>query len=166
MGLRGIALYTLRAATFAAAVSALAWLICRLRGKRLRAERLLGIAYLAALFQITVLRGGIDWHAVFAGGRAMPQLLPLKTTFDEARRGLWPLIYHALGNMLWFFPMGVLLRRKKAWLALATGACASACIELMQLLLMTGATDIDDVLFNALGALLGWLAARKIQIRH
>ena len=47
-----------------------------------------------------------------------------------------------------------------AMVALLAGAGTSVCIELMQYLLMTGVTDVDDVLLNALGALLGWSLAR------
>ena len=49
---------------------------------------------------------------------------------------------------------------------LLSGAGLSICIELMQYLLMTGVTDVDDVLLNALGALLGWGLARLWQRRR
>ena len=65
-----------------------------------------------------------------------------------------------VGNLIWFVPLGVRLRRKKALVSLLAGAGASVCIELMQYLLMTGVTDVDDVLLNALGARLGWALAR------
>ena len=51
-------------------------------------------------------------------------------------------------------------RERSAWAALLAGAGLSAAIELMQYLLMTGVTDVDDVLMNVLGALTGWLLAR------
>ena len=156
MSIRGIALYTLRAVAFAAVVSAVYALGCRLRKREVRWKRLLGIAYMAALIQITVLRGGVNWARVFAGGRNAPRLIPLETTIAEFHGGAWSFTYHTVGNLLWFAPLGWLLRRRKPGAALLAGAALSAGIELMQFLLMTGVTDIDDVIFNALGALLGW----------
>ena len=160
MSLTGILIYCLRAVTFAAAVCALYALVCWLRGRKLHPGRLAALAYLAALVQITVIRGGVDWAQVLTATRDAPQLLPLRTTLEELRAGAWPLIYHVVGNLIWFVPLGVLLRKRGAPVALLAGAGASASIELMQYLLMTGMSDVDDVLLNALGALLGLALAR------
>ncbi|MDO5324278.1 MAG: VanZ family protein [Clostridia bacterium] len=160
MSLSGILIYCLRAATFAVVTCALYALVCLLRGRKLRPGRLVALAYLAALIQITVLRGGVDWAQLMTTTRDAPRLVPLQTTMEELRAGAWPLIYHAVGNMIWFVPLGALLRKRSVLVALLAGAGASVCIELMQYLLMTGVTDVDDVIFNALGALLGWTLAR------
>lgn len=156
----GIALYSLRAGAFAASVCGFYALLCLLGGRRLRLRRLLRIGYLAALVQITVLRGGVDSAAVLRGSREAPQLALLHTTLEELRRGAWPLIFHVAGNMLWFAPLGWMCRERSTWAALLAGAGLSVAIELMQYLLMTGVTDVDDVLMNVLGALTGWLLAR------
>ena len=160
MSVSGILIYCLRAATFAAVACGLYALVCWLRGKRVRPGRLVALAYLAALIQITVIRGGVDWAQLMTATRDAPRLVPLQTTLEELRAGAWPLIYHVVGNLVWFVPLGALLRKKNALAALLAGAGASVCIELMQYLLMTGVTDVDDVLLNALGALLGWALAR------
>lgn len=162
MSLNGIWIYCLRAAVFAAAVCGLYALFCRLRGRPAGLKHLAAVAYLAALIQITVLRGGVDWQAVLTGERNALQLLPLKTTLAEARLGAWPLIYHVCGNLIWFAPLGFLLRGRKWYATLLAGAAVSAGIELMQYALMTGMTDIDDVLLNSLGALLGWRISRVL----
>ena len=160
MRLTGILIYCLRAATFAAVVCALYALINWLRGRRVRPGRLAALAYLAALMQITVLRGGVDWTRLMAATRDAPRMVPLPTTLEELLAGAWPLIYHVVGNLAWFVPLGALLRKRNALMALLACAGTSACIELMQYLLMTGMSDVDDVLLNALGALLGWALAR------
>ena len=80
MSISGILIYCLRAATFAAVICAAYALICLLRKRRLRTKRLAGLAYLAALVQITVLRGGVDWAQVLTATRDAPRLLPLRTT--------------------------------------------------------------------------------------
>ena len=163
MGLRGILLYSLRAAVFAAVIGALYALVCHLRKRKLSVGRLMGVMYIAALVQITVLRGGVDWAELGTVSRDLPQLVPLKTTLEEARDGLWPLVYHTVGNMGWFVPLGILLRRRRARTALLTGAALSAGIELMQFLLMTGAADVDDVILNAFGSWIGCILARCIK---
>lgn len=163
MNFKGIALYSGRALVFAAVICALYALLCLLRKRKIRLHRLIAIGYIAALIQITVLRGGVDWQKVLEGARTMPQLVPLKTTVGEAKSGLWPLVYHTAGNMGWFVPLGMLMRKKRWLHALMAGAILSAGIELMQYLLMTGMTDIDDVILNALGTLIGWRLIRCIK---
>ena len=163
MGIRGIALYSGRALAFAAAACALYGLYCLACRKKPGVWRLIGIGYVAALVQITVLRGGVDWQKVLDGVRAMPQLVPLKTTVSEAKLGLWPLVYHTAGNLGWFVPLGMLLRKKRPLGVLLRGAMLSGGIEIMQYLLMTGSADIDDVILNALGALAGWILMKWIK---
>lgn len=68
--------------------------------------------------------------------------------------------YNSFGNILWFFPMGMLipfLTRKapRLWKAALLGLVVSIVIETIQFSFMTGVADIDDVLFNVTGAVLG-----------
>lgn len=163
MSLSGIALYCLRAGCFAAVVCGLYAAGCRLTGKRIQGRRLLAVAYLTALVQITVLRGGVDWQRVFSGGRNLPQLVPLRTTIRELQAGAWPLTYHVVGNMVWFVPLGMLLRRRNLPKALLAGAACSTGIEVLQYLLMTGVTDVDDLIINILGTAAGWLLIRILK---
>lgn len=156
MSLTGILIYCLRAATFAAVACALYALVCWLRGRKLRPGRLVALAYLAALIQITVIRGGVDWAQLMTATRDAPRLVPLQTTLEELRAGAWPFAYHVAGNMIWFVPLGMILsRRRTIWQTLAIGAAVSLGLEAMQWMLGTGVSDVDDVLLNALGALLG-----------
>ncbi|MBS5645646.1 MAG: VanZ family protein [Clostridiales bacterium] len=67
-----------------------------------------------------------------------------------------------LGNVCLFVPLGllaVLCYGGAWWKYLAAGAAFSICIEMFQLLLPR-ATDIDDVLCNTAGMLLGYLLGR------
>lgn len=155
MNLKGILLYCLRAGSFALVICAVYMLACRLRRKRPGLGRLAAVAYFAALFHITVLRGGIEWKNLLQPGQSV-LLLPFATTFGLLDDGLWQLIYNIVGNLIWFVPLGIILRRRRWMQVLAWGAGISACIEAMQFLLRTGITDIDDTIFNALGALIGW----------
>ncbi len=82
-----------------------------------------------------------------------------------------PVILHYLltdvvGNVLLFLPVGLTVagalgRRSPALRLVAAvlfGAVLSAGIETLQLVIPGRATDVDDVIFNALGALLGAVA--------
>jgi glycopeptide antibiotics resistance protein len=71
------------------------------------------------------------------------------------------------GNLLLFVPLGLALVGAlplagggRRWLAAVAAALVlSAAIEAVQLGMPSRATDVDDVLFNTLGAALGGLAA-------
>lgn len=162
MSIAGIFAYLARACAFAAAVSGLWWLMRRILKRKTRALDLLAVAYVAAVTEIIALR--IATPSVARG----VQWIPLKTTIGEWSRSTWAFVYHVGGNLAWFVPLGALIQLKKPnWSALqafAIGAGFSALLEMMQYLLSTGMTDVDDVILNAIGALLG-AAAVKI-LRH
>lgn len=80
-----------------------------------------------------------------------------------AEAALQYLLIDVVGNVLLFVPLGLTFAaastRVSRWgrLAAATvsGALLSLLIEVMQLAMPSRASDVDDVLFNTLGALLG-----------
>ena len=166
MGIRGILRFSGGALLFAAAVCGL-WLAARrLTGRGTRPVEMLAVAYLAALIQITALRIGLRRHSWLGGAVC---LASLKTTLEAWRDGAWPFIYHIVGNMIWFVPLGVLLPalfpRANVRTALLAGAALSLGIEVVQYLLGTGVSDIDDALLNALGALTGYGLQRLFRHR-
>lgn len=163
MKLFGIIRYSLTAAIFALIVVCI-WIVFRLfilRGKKINWQReirqTLICFYLAALMEITALRIGLV-SPKWLGGSICP--VPLQTTLVELASGLWPFIYHVLGNMIWFIPIGFFFPktepRKNRLYALLIGAVLSFIIECIQYLLGTGISDIDDILLNMLGALSGY----------
>lgn len=143
----GIVAYVIPAALFALAMGTV-WLLVRRRKCLWRELALVG--YLAALAEIIALRFGAVRMP------HTPVLIPLSTTLGGLNEGLWPFVYHALGNMLWFAPLGIFLGGRRAWQAALTGAGVSLALELLQLILQTGTTDVDDILLNTLGTLLGF----------
>lgn len=161
MGLSGILMYVMRAARFALVIGAVyalgRWLWLRAKGEKpgwaRELVRLLFVVYAAALVQIIALRGG-------AGDVRAVQPVPLRTTLGELRAGLWPFIYHLVGNAVWFVPLGMFLHKKGAVRVLLTGACVSALLECLQWTLGTGVTDVDDIIINALGAVMGCIFCR------
>jgi glycopeptide antibiotics resistance protein len=71
-------------------------------------------------------------------------------------------VTNLLGNLLAFLPLGLSLpllfrRQRRFWLFLLTAALCIAFVELLQLLSRRGALDVDDLLLNLPGAILGWL---------
>ena len=115
--------------------------------------------YLAALVEIIALRFGRP------AARVAPQLVPAHDAGTVARRGV-AVFYHVVGNLTWFMPLGLLLpmlRPSARWRqALLVGAGLSLLVEGYQFLFGT-APDVDDLLLNALGTLLGYGLSRLIR---
>lgn len=115
------------------------------------------VIYLILLLQITIFRFGLHW---------VPLDVPRTTNWQPlvTLRLLtpWAKFYNVVGNIVWFVPLGLALAMVfrpfcYPWWVLLAGLALSCTIEGLQYLFYTGITDVDDVIFNALGALLGWL---------
>lgn len=168
---RTIFRYSLSAGCFGLVAAAI-WLMARCARQKRGPGRqdvpgLLTAFYLAALIQIIGLRLGL--HAVrWLGG--VPHLRPLQVTLHQWRRGPGAFVYHVVGNLLWFMPLGAVIARRRPasrWYhGLLAGMGLSLTVELMQLLLGTGMPDVDDVLLNSLGALTGWGSAKALERRR
>lgn len=85
-------------------------------------------------------------------------LIPFKSITDNWNR-IGKLSWDAFGNMLMFIPLGVIfsLFAKKPSALLAGFYCfaTSLGIELFQYIFSTGAVDVDDVILNTIGGLIG-----------
>lgn len=65
------------------------------------------------------------------------------------------------GNILLFLPLGffppVLWERmQKLWKTVLLAAGIIVCIELLQMLLLVGTCDVDDIILNVIGAAIGY----------
>ena len=113
--------------------------------------------WLAVLLRITVFRNGCFSHGFFSGRiewNAFAHYLKL------ARSGSWwNFCYLFIGNLIWFFPVGILakLRGGRLWLAVLVGFLLSLGIETAQFVLGSGVSELDDLILNTLGALMGYL---------
>ncbi len=88
-------------------------------------------------------------------------LVPFKTIlfYLDANRGLMNAVVNLAGNILLLVPVGFLIasRWSMNWLRMAIlGVAAGLLIELTQLKLKVGIFDIDDVMLNAVGVMLGY----------
>ena len=108
-----------------------------------------------------------------------PNVVPLRAIRETAALGWgWPAVRLLAGNVLVFVPFGVLLPAifpgvRRLWRMAIAGLALSASIELSQLAvsLLLGywyrMSDVDDLLLNAAGVLLGYgLFAAARGARH
>lgn len=126
------------------------------------------IAYSALLIKIMVFK---DMPVVrvgslmlrFGGTESGPtNFVPFKTILSYllGDKGLLIASINLAGNVMLFIPVGLLLpfiHRAITWKqALALAVAASLVIEGMQTVLQVGIFDIDDVILNALGVMMGY----------
>jgi glycopeptide antibiotics resistance protein len=138
----------------------------RRQGRRSGWASAAALVYVAALTVVTLLP--IRWNPELARwpDNYKPQLVP----FDGILFGfgISPLetLAEAFGNVLLFAPFGFLLPLlvpavRRWWRVLAAGAGLSLLIELYQIAWPSvRRADVNDLLMNALGALLGFAALR------
>ena len=91
------------------------------------------------------------------------QYIPFKTIIEYVRHvhsfDDWFFKNLACNNLM-FMPFGFLpplfMKRNKVWQILIYGIIASFLIEVLQVLLAVGTGDIDDIILNAFGTLIGF----------
>ena len=81
------------------------------------------------------------------------------------RIGAFHVVINLLGNVLLFFPFGFLLptfwppgEKNHPFMMFATALSFSSVVEHLQYVTSVGSADIDDVILNTTGALLGYFA--------
>ena len=75
------------------------------------------------------------------------------------------------GNIVMFVPFGAFLpalwpRLQRAWKAIPVGILSIVLIEMCQLLTLRGRCDVDDLLLNVIGIILGYGMWRLVQFCH
>ncbi len=153
-----------------------AWLLIRSFFGRKQSMRstflqIIFIAYCMAVLALTVVPLPFAMHR--SGGAQGINLVPLKNNIailqhaiDTGREAvLSQLMTNIIGNILLFMPLGFLLKwvcnsPMKAGKVLLTGFLASVSIETLQWIGRSfgvyRSVDIDDVILNTTGTLLGW----------
>lgn len=131
------------------------------------------IIYMIMLVHLTILRYDWQWWDLsFNWQRSINEMyfVPLVDTLKlldgESTFSYW---YNFFGNVVWFMPFGLfvpyLLRKKHTFFyTLAIGLLTSIIIELCQFWLETGVTHIDDLLFNGMGVILGYVGYDIIKL--
>ena len=121
-------------------------------------KRSLFVIWLAVLLRITVFRNGCFSHGLFTGRLEWDAFAFYAKL---ARIGYWRyFIYLFGGNLIWFAPAGVLVRLRggKLWQAALAGLGLSLLVETLQFVLGSGVSELDDLILNTLGAVLGYAA--------
>ena len=179
--MRAIASYLIQMA-FPALAGALLWAASRprrrrrlaLHGQRAGSARegalLVCFMFTAGLLALTLTPTGF-WTSILRGERPqLPQpfqggvyLIPLRRSWEllcfYVRHDLWDAVWiNFPGNILMFAPIGLFAGlfsdRPRWWKGTLWALGLSLFIELFQLLVSRG-TDVDDLILNALGGLLG-----------
>ena len=118
--------------------------------------------YFLVLIELTICkRGALE---IGFRNKFYVNYIPFKETinmFKDNFMGIGNALYNVLGNILLFVPLGffipLLFNKKNKISSVALyGACTSILIEAIQLITSNNLTDIDDVIFNTLGAILGF----------
>ncbi len=86
-------------------------------------------------------------------------LIPFVNIFDyDSKRDL---LLNVIGNTAMFIPSGIVLpiiykKLNSFWKVVAAGAMISLCIEIIQLPFSVRASDVDDLILNTLGVVIGY----------
>lgn len=117
-------------------------------------------AYGLFLFEITQRR--------FLSASARPNFVPLRTMIHDWRAGGRDFVVDFLGNLGVFVPVGALLplawpRPWTAWQIGLIGAILSLAIEAGQFASGRRIADVDDLLLNTAGAVIGYALQRRFR---
>ena len=144
------------------------------RKRRIINELILNIFvfYLLLLYGITVYRYGINLSNFFDLNSRLSYINInfLKELLKMLSYGsIWHVFYNIVGNIIWFIPLGFLIPliwRKKRRLGVVMGLSfiTSLSIESLQFVFRTGISDIDDLVFNTLGGVIGYIAFKVGQV--
>ena len=122
----------------------------------------LTLLWLAVLLRITVFRPGCFSNGLVSGRVEWDAFAYYA---ELARAGGWRyFIYLFVGNLIWFAPAGVLVRLRggKLWQAALAGLALSLVIETAQFVLGSGVSELDDLILNTCGAVLGFAATSLV----
>ena len=110
-------------------------------------------------------RGTRDGFTFAEYMRRFTNFIPFKTIVEYVQRyidGYRNLsVLNLLGNFVLFMPMGVLLpcvirKLDRFWKVTLTVLGMVVMVEIVQGILRVGSVDIDDVIFNVVGAMIGY----------
>jgi glycopeptide antibiotics resistance protein len=118
------------------------------------------IAYIVFLLDIAL------FH--FPSANPTPNTVPFRSMIADWKSGGLPFVVNFLGNIVAFVPMGLLpplIRRRptKVWHVLLFSVVISLIIEVGQRLSGRRVPDVDDLILNTLGGLIGYLLAGRIK---
>ncbi|MVB10239.1 VanZ like family protein [Caprobacter fermentans] len=128
------------------------------------------ILYIVFLLRITLFKQAPMYNlfaAIGASERTI-SIIPFKSIFDMISTdvSLMRILENVFGNIIIFIPFGLLLPmilKKENKNTILNGVIFSAFIEIIQFILGLGSTDIDDLIFNTIGVITGYLLFTTIK---
>lgn len=136
------------------------------------------VLYCAILFYILILDKAVSgYHPNLRNILAHINLIPLRTIITYIIRladdsiNLDTVIKNLIGNLFLFVPMGAFLpfafdKMKKLWRVALVLLVVILSVEFVQIVLLIGSFDVDDLLLNMLGGMLGYLIFLLPPIRN
>lgn len=114
------------------------------------------VAYIGALV-------GLELFKITVGSWRSYQLIPLVTVFDNISKGNTHYILQVLMSIIVFIPLGVFIRIRQNRISKAFifGFMISLAMEVLQFALGVGTFDVDDIILNTLGTIIGFVLASK-----
>ena len=124
-----------------------------------------GIYCFILIYILFLSRGAMIHYSYAQYFRQFTNFVPFKTIIEYVQRyhnGFRNLsVINLLGNFVLFMPMGALLpcvihKLDRFWKVTLTVLGMVVMVEIVQGILRVGSVDIDDVLFNVIGAMIGY----------
>ena len=114
------------------------------------------VVWAAVLLRITVFRNGCFSHGLFSGHIEWEAFSFYAKLLSAGNLKYFAYLF--FGNLIWFAPAGFMARFWNGRLihALVAGLFISLLVEAGQFILGSGVSELDDVILNTLGALLGY----------
>lgn len=168
-------------------ISMALWIIYRLynvvKNKRINIAReiilFIFFVYFLFLLLLTIFKGGrIEFSNQFNsymyrehGLLGIINIVPIKetiNTFMHSETGMRNSLRNLIGNILVFMPLGFFIpllfdKFNNLKKVLKVGCLSSLAIELSQLFVGSNVCDIDDVIYNTLGALAGFICYKTFE---
>lgn len=128
------------------------------------------MAYLVMLIRIVLFKQAALYN-LFAAIGSMDRtisIIPFKSLFDMINNNISAtrILENVLGNIAIFIPFGLLfpiIQKDKSPKIMLYGLITSAGIEIIQYVFALGSSDIDDLVFNTSGAIIGYALYKIIR---
>lgn len=122
---------------------------------------LLFVIYAGCVFYLTIMGRDRNQHTDLL-------IVPFRRMLQQLQRGNREILRHTLLNVVMTVPLGILIplihpRLNKLSYAFLSGMMVSVLIETAQLVFKLGECDVDDIIANTLGAVIGYLLCIFVQ---
>ena len=128
------------------------------------------VTYLAVRVRIVLFNQAPLYNLLSVAGSSVRTIsfIPFKSLYDMAISGtsIIRIIENILGNIAIFIPFGLLLpiiKKGRSKKVILYGMAASMLLEIIQYVFALGSSDIDDLLFNTSGVMIGCFLYKTIR---